>query len=190
MEFKDDCLIYRLNFIKDPREMYGLLKSQVNWRQDNITLFGKTHAIPRYHAWYGDPGAFYKYSRIAMPINDWHPVIKEIKTEVEKVTKLKFNSVLLNYYRDGLDSNGWHSDNESELIKPIHVASVSLGAIRDMQFRRVGLTKVERSLSLESGSLLVMKSPLQEYWQHQIPKRKKVNEGRINLTFRLVSISS
>jgi alkylated DNA repair dioxygenase AlkB len=190
MELKEDCLIYRPNFIKDPKEMYGLLKNQVKWRQDNITLFGKTHAIPRYHAWYGEPGASYKYSRITMPINEWLPVIKKIKTEVEKLIKLKFNSVLLNYYRDGHDSNGWHSDNEPELLKPIHVASVSLGAIRDMQFRTVGLTKVERVLSLESGSLLVMKSPLQENWQHQIPKRKKVKEGRINLTFRMVSISS
>lgn len=190
MELIEDKLIYKRNFVKEADKLFELFLSDVNWRQDDITLFGKRHAIPRFHAFYGNKGASYKYSRIELPVNEWLPEMKELKTQIESFTGLQFNSVLLNYYRDGLDSNGWHSDNEPELLKPVHVASVSLGADRDMQFRKVGETKVGKTFSLEHGSLLVMKSPLQELWQHQIPKRRKIGEGRINLTFRRVFIPS
>lgn len=161
---------------------------KINWRQDEITLYGKTHAIPRLHAWYGDPEADYSYSRIPLPRNDWFFELRDLKEKVEKKTGFRFNSVLANLYREGSDSNGWHSDNEKELVAPVTVASISLGAPRDFQFRRVGQTKCEETLLLEHGSLLLMKSPCQELWQHQVPKRKKVSGPRLNLTFRLVGL--
>ncbi len=179
-------MTYVENFIDSPGELYHQLRDQINWRQDHITLFGKTHAIPRFHAWYAEPNADYHYSGILLPRNDWSDLLLELKEKVEKKTSLHFNGVLLNYYRDGQDSNGWHADDEKELVRPIHVASISLGEERDMQFRLKGETKMHDKVLLGNGSLLVMKSPCQEKFQHQIPKRKRVNDGRINLTFRMV----
>ncbi|MCR9206382.1 MAG: alpha-ketoglutarate-dependent dioxygenase AlkB, partial [Halobacteriovoraceae bacterium] len=183
-----DCL-YFPEFIDDPKETYSLLEKKILWRSDEITLFGKTHSIPRLHAWYGDLGANYKYSKIQLPRNDWFVELKDLKDKVQEATGLNFNSVLCNYYRNGEDSNGWHSDDESELVHPIGIASLSFGETRTMQFRRKGQSKKEVDLELESGSLTVMKHPHQKNWQHQIPKRKR-KSGRINLTFRLVQVIS
>lgn len=184
----EKTLNYIPQFIKNSSEIYEELQKSIQWRRDEITLYGKKHAIPRYHAWYGDPGAQYSYSGIQLPRHDWTPTLTAIKKQIEEQSGISFNSVLLNFYRDGNDSNGWHADNEKELIRPIHVASISIGAARDMQFRRVGETKTLEKIYLENGSLLVMKSPCQENFQHQIPKRKTLSQGRINLTFRLVRI--
>jgi alkylated DNA repair dioxygenase AlkB len=182
----EDILFYYPDFIEKADQAMYSLKKKINWRSDDITIFGKTYPIPRMHAWYGDPGAHYSYSGIPMPINEWFGELLFIKEKVEMKTGLKFNGVLANLYRDGSDSNGWHADDEKELVKPIHVASITLGAERAFQLRRKGESKIAKSLTLENGSLLVMKAPCQKYWQHQIPKRARVSEERINLTFRLV----
>lgn len=184
----EECLSYIPNAIANEEELYSRLESGIAWRKDEITFFGKKHSIPRLHAWYGDDGADYSYSGIKLPREDWNQDLIEIKKVVEEFSGLSFNGVLLNYYRNGEDSNGWHSDDEKELLRPISVASVSLGMGRDMQFRRKGESKTLKKVFLESGSLLVMKEPCQENFQHQIPKRKNVEEGRINLTFRRVEV--
>lgn len=185
---KGECHYYS-DFIKSQEKLYPILREKINWRSDDISLFGKTHPIPRLHAWYGDEGAEYRYSKIQLPRNEWTPELLKLKNQVENFTGLKFNSVLCNFYRDGSDSNGWHSDDESELVKPVNIASLSFGDARTMQFRPKGESKVKVSLELESGSLVVMKNPHQENWQHQIPKRAG-RSGRINLTFRLVKVIS
>lgn len=120
-----------------------------------------------------------------MQATPWHSLVSSIKRKVESVCDYQFNSVLLNYYRDGQDSNGWHSDDEAELgINPV-IASISLGAARDFHLRYKKDKGVKQSILLESGSLLLMKGETQSYWQHQIPKRAKA-DGRINLTFRFI----
>lgn len=181
-----ECIEYFPDFLKDSDELYKELEESIQWRQDEISFYGKTYTIPRYHAWYGDLGANYSYSGIGLPRHDWNDLLLHLKDLVEERSGLSFNGVLLNFYRDGEDSNGWHADDEKELVRPISVASISLGASRDMQFRKKGETKTLEKIHLEDGSLLIMKSPCQEFFQHQIPKRKKVNDGRINLTFRMV----
>lgn len=180
---------YIPSFISKPDEVFKILLEEINWRRDEIKLFGKTHSIPRLHAWYGDVGANYRYSHITLPRNSWTPILIELKKKVEGFTGLSFNSVLCNFYRDGSDSNGWHCDNEVELIRPIHVAGLSFGDDREIQFRRKGESRMEVSQKLESGSLILMKHPHQDFWQHQVPKRRK-RDGRINLTFRKVRVIS
>jgi alkylated DNA repair dioxygenase AlkB len=110
----------------------------------------------------------------------------EIKEQVEKVALVKFTSCLLNYYRDGKDSNGWHSDDEKELGKNPVIASVSLGAPRMFHFRNKKDKTLKHKLPLEHGSLLLMQGTTQHYWQHQLPKTAKNVGGRINLTFRVI----
>jgi alkylated DNA repair dioxygenase AlkB len=112
--------------------------------------------------------------------------LHHIKLQIEKVCDAQFTTVLLNLYRDGLDSNGWHSDDEKELGNQPVIASVSLGIERTFQLRHKKNKKLRHNLLLEHGSLLLMRGTTQENWQHQIPKSKKITAERINLTFRCI----
>jgi alkylated DNA repair dioxygenase AlkB len=114
------------------------------------------------------------------------PVLNAVKLKIEKATKMTFSSCLLNLYRDGQDSNGWHSDNEKELGKNPVIASVSLGAERLFHLKHKSIKTLKHKLTLQNGSLLLMKGDTQHHWLHQIPKTKKLIDKRINLTFRLI----
>ena len=161
------------------------LTADTPWRDDKITLFGKTYAVPRRTALYGDPGATYAYSNIHLEPQNWTTLLRKIRIRVEECTDQRFNAVLLNLYRDGNDSNGWHADNELELGAQPVIASLSLGATRSMQFkRRDGLAKW--SLDLHEGSLLLMSGDSQSEWLHCIPKQRRIVQPRLNLTFRQV----
>ena len=115
------------------------------------------------------------------------PLLHEIKRKVENISEIKFTTVLLNLYRDGNDSNGWHSDDEKELGQDPVIASVSLGAKRRFQLRHKKDKSLRTTIELEHGSLLLMKGPTQHNWQHQLPKSKRIMEPRINLTFRIIA---
>jgi len=163
------------------------LLSTISWRQDQIQLFGKQIWLPRLTAWYGDPGKTYKYSGIRNEPQPWTPALLEIKRAVENAGKVAFNSVLLNYYRHGQDSMGWHADDEPELGTNPVIASVSLGQERRFDFRhRTDKLLPKSSVYLTHGSLLIMQGPTQHFWQHQVPKINKPAAPRLNLTFRFI----
>jgi alkylated DNA repair dioxygenase AlkB len=187
--------------------MYDELKRQVAWEQTDIFLYGKKMRIPRLNAWYAAPQCGYTYSGKYFEPLPWIPLLLEIKAAVEETlrplwikaiaqgedtTREMFNSVLVNCYRDGLDSVAWHSDDEPELGKNPIVASLSLGADRQFQLRHkdrqkhVKSEQYKQNLCLSDGDLLLMHGSMQHYWQHQIPKTKKVVGERINITFRQI----
>lgn len=176
---------YDAHFIQkflNTAELYDELSRKVDWRQDDIQLYGKKISIPRLHCWYGEFS--YQYSRIKLPASPMPKVIQQVRDAIFKETDIFYNGVLLNFYRDGSDSNGWHRDNEKELSRPIDIASVSLGQDRFFSIRKKGETKMTKKFLLEDGSLFVMKSPFQDFWEHSIPKTSRKLSGRINLTFR------
>lgn len=156
----------------------------VPWRQDKINLYGKTHDLPRLQQWYGDPNRVYTWSGITMIPLSWPPDLLKIRDRVQAATGRRFNSVLMNYYRNGNDCVSWHSDDERGLGPLPFIASLSVGADRDFLLRRKGADEVVK-VSLEGGSLLVMTEGIQETWQHSLPRRKRVMGPRVNLTFRL-----
>jgi alkylated DNA repair dioxygenase AlkB len=162
------------------------LREGIPWRQDTLKLFGKEHRIPRLHQWYADEGLSYAWSGITMQPQAWIELLLELREALFDRTKLWFNSVLVNLYRDGNDSMGWHSDDEPELGEQPTIASISLGATRDFRLRRRNGEGSTRTLSLTSGSLLLMSGNSQHNWLHSLPKRKTVVEPRINLTFRRI----
>lgn len=167
-------------------ELMTALVSEVPWRQDKITIFGATHPVPRLTSWHGDPGAQYAYSGIEMNPQPWSRTLERAHSVVVHATGLSFNSVLLNWYRDGSDSMGWHSDDEPELgTKPV-IASLSLGATRSFQLRRRDDHAEKRKELVHDGDLLVMSGDTQTLWAHQIPKTKRLVGERMNLTFRTV----
>ncbi|MEH6576622.1 MAG: alpha-ketoglutarate-dependent dioxygenase AlkB [Amphritea sp.] len=166
--------------------LFSLLRQEINWQQDDIFLFGRQVAIPRLQAFQGEAGIRYKYSGLTLSAEPWHPAILEIKQQLESTCNSRFNSVLLNYYRDGKDSMGWHSDDEPELGRNPTIASLSLGDCRRFRLRhRFEKPIQQQTLLLNSGSVLIMSGQLQHFWQHSLPKTAKVMQGRINLTFRL-----
>ncbi|MEN2281106.1 alpha-ketoglutarate-dependent dioxygenase AlkB [Algoriphagus sp. SE2] len=163
-----------------------LLLNGIEWKQEPIKIFGKTLLQPRLTALYGDQGKIYKYSGIQMIPVQWTDFLLEIKEKVEKLTNSDFTHVLLNQYRNGEDSMGWHRDNELSLGKKPTIASVSFGAVREFQIRHYKEKTNKIKIPLEHGSLLLMGDVSQQYWEHQLPKSKKVNSIRINLTFRKI----
>ena len=141
---------------------------------------------PRLTAWYGDAGIAYRYSGITMQPEPWTRMLNEIKTRLEKFSGFTFNSVLLNLYRDGQDSMGWHRDDEKELGKNPAIGSVSFGDCRKFMIRHVQDRSLKNAINITNGSLLLMAGEMQHYWQHSIPKTAKPAGVRINLTFRKI----
>ncbi|MGZ3872279.1 MAG: alpha-ketoglutarate-dependent dioxygenase AlkB family protein [Mucilaginibacter sp.] len=161
--------------------------STVPWQQQVITMYGKQMLTPRLTAWYGDAGSDYAFSGTKFDPLPWTDELLEIKQTVETITQTKFNSVLLNYYRNGNDSVAWHSDDEYELgIKPV-IASVSFGQTRRFDVRQKTDHQTKYAIDLENGSLFLMKGDLQHNWEHRIAKSTKPLKERVNLTFRIIS---
>ncbi|MCY7296192.1 alpha-ketoglutarate-dependent dioxygenase AlkB family protein [Alteromonas sp. a30] len=159
------------------------LKQTLSWSQDEITLYGKSVTIPRLQAWHGDAEAEYRYSNLSMRPQGWTPMLYELKQACEAYLCCTFNSVLGNWYRDGQDSMGMHSDNEPELGPHPTIAALSFGQTRRLKFRH--RNKRDRlNIDMQSGSLLVMSGSTQRFWQHGIAKSVKPMQERMSLTFR------
>lgn len=168
--------------------LFAYLQSDKNiaWRQDTIRMFGKQVLTPRLSAWYGNEGASYTYSGLTLQPNNWTDELLSIKQKIETISGATFNSVLLNFYRHGQDSMGWHADDEPELGKMPTIASLSLGAERRFLLRAKNNHHQKHEIPLHNGSLLVMSGNTQHYWQHAIPKTSRPTKPRINLTFRQI----
>jgi alkylated DNA repair dioxygenase AlkB len=149
------------------------------WKQTTQKLWDKEYLTPRLTAWFGDT------DRIAGTL-PWTVELQMIRERAEQLAGITFNSVLLNYYRDGNDSVAWHSDKESIMGSQPVIASVSFGQVRSFDIRNKADHTETYSVRLEHGSFLLMKAGLQERWQHRIAKSNKQMTSRINLTFRLV----
>ncbi len=186
---KDADVVYYPAFFNNLKaiDYFKTLYNTINWKQDHITLFGKTHLQPRLTAFFAENLNSYSYSNIVMKPNLFTPELLEIKTTVESHLKLEFTSCLANLYRDGSDSNGWHADNEKELGSQPIIASVSFGAERVFHFKHRHIKEEKRKFVLGDGSLLLMRGDTQKYWLHQVSKTRKNIGKRINLTFRIIA---
>ena len=168
----------------DADQYFRVLYDEIDWQQEELFLYGRRLNVPRLIAWHGDAGVNYRYSGVDHRALPWNQSLLDIRKKLSEKVSETFNGVLLNLYRDGQDSMGWHSDDEPELgIEPV-IASISLGQERNIQFRRRDNHAKKISLVLPHGSLLLMQGKSQVGWQHQIPKSRKPMKPRINLTFR------
>jgi alkylated DNA repair dioxygenase AlkB len=172
----------------EARSLFDELLTTLPLRQEEIVLFGRRVPQPRLSTWMGDAEAVYGYSgRTFVPL-PWDRSVARLKERVEETVGRRFNSVLINLYRHGEDSMGYHADNEPELGPDPVVASVSLGAARRfvLRPRKEKGTTGARELRLTSGSLLVMREGVQRSWVHGVPKDRAITAPRLNLTFRAV----
>jgi len=179
-------LIYYPEFIDKSASVRLMIRLQqeISWKQETIRIFGKSYLTPRLTAWYGEAGKLYSYSGLKLSPNPCTDSLLEIKSLIEDSVKLSFNSVLLNWYRGGNDSMGWHADDEKELGINPEIASLSLGETRTFRFRYKKNHRNSFGLPLENGSLLLMAGEIQHYWQHSLPRTAKRSCDRLNLTFR------
>ncbi len=164
-------------------EVLARLIRETDWRQESIVVYGKRHLQPRLSAWHGEKG--YRYSGLTLAPLPFTPLLDTIRRAAEEATGHDYNSVLLNYYRDGADSMGMHSDDEPELGPAPAIASISFGARRNFILRHK-VTKETVSLPLGEGSLLFMGGALQAHWLHGINKTTRPIAARLNLTFRKI----
>ena len=169
---------------EESNHLLECLIRQVPWQQHKVKMYDKEVLTPRLNAWYGDvpPDELSKNNAAGLV---WTPELLQLKNKVEQKTGIVFNSVLLNYYRDGNDSVAWHSDKDTLPGRKTEIASVSLGQARSFDFRNKKIPAQKYAIMLESGSLLLMKGDLQIYWEHRIAKSNLAMKPRINLTFRI-----
>ena len=183
-------------FVDHADQWLAQLENDIPWQQHSLRMFGRELNEPRLSCWMGEQP--YRYSgkiRLAVP---WQPLVQEIGRRVSQICGQPFNGVLLNLYRDGQDSMGWHADDEAELGLNPTIASVSLGATRRFKLRHnlrhelrheLGQHSAQlTALPLSHGSLLVMAGEMQHHWQHALPKMAACREPRINLTFRWLTV--
>ena len=170
---------------KESVTLFTELMKDIELEQNEIKIFGKTYNTPRMEGFYAKNGQEYGYSGKKMKTRGFTALIDSICHKIEKFTGEEFNSVLINLYRDGQDSNGWHSDDEKELGPTPYIASLSLGETRDIQFKHKN-TGERLVYPLQNGSLMLMSGEIQKYWKHQIPKTKLKKDARLNLTFRKI----
>lgn len=185
MDDADVSFLQEFPHAMDQEAIFSKLLRETTWRQEEVLVWGKRHPQPRLTAWYGDPGRSYTYSGIAMHPLPWTDLLLSIRRELELLTEDKFNSVLLNLYRNHNDRMGFHSDNEPSLGPDPTIASLSYGATRILTFKHKHQKDVPpKRLKLTSGSLLIMRGPTQKNWNHGIDKESMPCGPRINLTFR------
>lgn len=157
------------------------------WRHDEVVLYGKLTPIPRLQAWYGEPGCTYTYSNLRLDPLPFTPALSALRARCIALAGATLNCALVNHYRDGRDSVALHADDEPELGPEPVIASVSLGAVRRMQFRHQTDPDLRHDLDLPSGSVLVMRGTTQRFWRHAIPKTTRPVGPRLNLTFRHIA---
>lgn len=167
--------------------LFDALMRQTPWREDRLRLGGREVTAPRRVSWHGDPHCVYRYSGARHAPAPWFPALGDLREAVIAAAGHRFNCALLNLYRDGRDSMGWHSDDEPELGLNPAVASVSLGAERRFRFRSRQDPEETHALTLSHGSLLVMRPGCQSRWRHALPKSAAVASPRINVTFRWIA---
>lgn len=164
---------------------FNCLMNTIEWKKDEVLIYGKRIITERKIAWYGDKPYKYTYSNTTKHALPWTKELIELKEIIEASSKESFNSCLLNLYHNGREGMSWHSDAEKEIKFDSAIASLSFGAERKFSFKHKQ-TKKTVSLVLQQGSLLVMSGETQKYWLHCLPTTTKIISPRINLTFRTI----
>ena len=174
----------------ETQKLRSALAMGLAWEQPLVTVYGKQHRTPRLTCWVADPGCSYRYSGLQQAIHPWTAELETLRQLLQDQLGVRFNSLLLNRYRDGADRMGWHADDEPELDDQAPIVSISLGVARDLRFRPRRGSEAPFAINLADGDLLVMDPPSQRHWQHGLPARLRLLGERINLTFRLIQPST
>jgi alpha-ketoglutarate-dependent dioxygenase alkB family protein 2 len=186
------CIQYIPNFL--PKEIVKTAFSDIlkeaeflSDEESAIVMMGKKINIPRKQCGYGDEGTSYKFTGVKVEGKTWTdvPILNTIKEYLHEKLNIPVNFVLVNFYRNGDDYIGYHSDDEKDLDGKQPIVSLSFGAERSFLLKHKITGKTHEQV-LQDNSCILMIPPCQKLYKHSLPKRKKVIEPRINLTFRVI----
>jgi alkylated DNA repair dioxygenase AlkB len=169
---------------------FARLHAEIAWERHHLRIFGREVASPRLSCWVGDVDAVYRYSGTRFVPRAWTPALAELREWLSAHANERCNSVLCNLYRDGRDSMGWHSDDETELGPEPAILSFSFGGVRRFRLRHRKRPELRLELELPSGSLLRMAGKTQQFYRHDLPKTARPVAARINLTFRWIGAAA
>lgn len=180
-------VIYIKDFItnEETDDLVKELANKVPWTHGVYNMFGKPIKTPRLLYAMRDTNYNVEGSYTVTDSMEWTPLAEKLRDKIKYYTKKYMSYAQLNYYRDGNDYIGYHTDKE--VSSGDIIASISLGAtrrfiLRNKDSKKGNKTKYE--FNLENGSLLIMNEhAAKTYWKHSLPKMKNVN-SRINITFR------
>ena len=174
---------YTPKFIKDPDALFETLIETLPLQLREVVVNGQIFVQPRRVSWHG-PGEF-TYSGLTLQPEPWTQELLAVCDQLTDHFKTKFNSVLVNHYRDENDSVGWHADDEAYFGTDPTIATISLGAPRLFCMKRkTGAGRTEKFI-LENGSLFLMGKNVQQEWLHSVPKSQIPVGGRLSLTYRI-----
>lgn len=169
------------NFINE--NLIDDLKNEIKFNQDKINVGGIEILEERKTSWMSNSGHTYKYgSKIMKPYN-FTPTIKKIQEITASKYGVDYDSVLINYYKDGNIGMRYHSDavydewHEDTIV-------ISFGSSRNIIFREIKNYDNKQKILLENGDLLFMKEGCQKIYQHKVLKDKKIKNDRISLVFK------
>ena len=154
---------------------FAELRESVPWQTQRRQMYDREVDVPRLTA-------HFRLEPEEGPVPD---AIRAAATKVVAVTGVPFNSVGLNFYRDGRDSVAPHNDHLDEIARGFPIALLSLGATRRMTIRAKEPPRRVLNIDLAEGSLLAMSYQTQLHYTHGIPKTKDLVGARISLAFRV-----
>ncbi|WP_373544017.1 alpha-ketoglutarate-dependent dioxygenase AlkB [Chamaesiphon sp.] len=157
-------------------ELYFQLRDRIEW---DLRISARKTAC------FGLP---YNYSGLTYERQPMHSLLQPVCKQLEATLGFEPNSCLVNYYQDGRDKMGFHSDEIDNLEAGTQIIIISLGTERKLSFRSKADYEQRLNYLLPHGSLLYMSQKTQEFWSHAI-KRANVMDGRISLTFRRIDPS-
>lgn len=173
---------YVPNFISSghPDLIFSALWNELDWDRRGST--------PRYEYYTNKVPVAYQYGR-GRGVREYqpkptHPLIEQIRTELEAKLGCTFEVCFLNGYQDQSDFLGYHADDSVEMDDHRPIAIVSLGVEREIWFRPQDNKEEVYKLKLGHGSLCVMPAGFQDRFFHRIPKASFQCGERISLTFR------
>jgi alkylated DNA repair dioxygenase AlkB len=162
------------NYVTNPDELFNELMENIPWNTYNYEVYGKTVTSPRLmHTIQFDKKE---------NLDDDMPQLSNILKRIKRITGITFKYAVLNYYRDGNDYIGFHSDRE---VKKGHsVVSVTVGATRRFVLKHKFRKNVRHVFFLEHGDVLILNEyAIKTSYKHSVPKMANVGP-RINITLR------
>lgn len=183
---KQSRIIYKPRWLDEDqaKKLYDAA-ANMDLKQYPVTVWDKTFLQPRLTAWCSDDGKGYSYSNQITPVVPWPSEFLDCRAKLEDECGVRLPTCLVNMYRDGQDSVGWHKDDESIFGKDPTIVSISLGGTRRFKLRN-SQTKETQEFDLSDGDLLLFSGKYATEWVHSIVKTAKVVDTRISLTFRTV----
>jgi alkylated DNA repair dioxygenase AlkB len=154
---------------------FAELRTGVPWRAERRIMYDREVDVPR----------LVGHFRLDPAPDSMPAAILEAASRVIKRVGVPFNSVGLNFYRDGRDSVAPHNDHLNEIVEGQPIALLSLGATRRMTIRAKAPPRRALHVDLELGSLLVMSYETQLHYTHGVPKTPMPVGERISLAFRV-----